>query len=213
MAMKEVYKKIDIFNEEYGVFISSSNINSTSSRITLFGDDLDIIAHHTVVEIIGYSEDGIIRMNGRVTLSTSAQLNMDIIESEGKKERRNFLKVKTKFKIIILRAYSLGKSNKSLMINDSIVTRDLSLGGICFYSNKTFFTNQRLLIDFHHLRSNFIAEALVLRKVHEKHKDGFRYKYGCKFINLDNEQQRVLCEYVFRVQIENHRRLMGADLD
>ena len=100
-----------------------------------------------------------------------------------------------------------------MSINESIETRDLSLGGICFYSNRTFFTDQRLLIDFHlhHLKSNFIAEAIVLRRVHEKQKNGFRYKYGCRFINLDNEHQRILCEYVFRVQIENHRRIMEVD--
>lgn len=212
MIHKGEFKKIEVHNEE-GVIVSSETVYSMDNRISLFGDELPVLPHHTLVEGFGYLEDGYIQMSGEITLSTETQLNIEIKEMGELNERRNYIKVKTKFKISLLRAYALGNSKKSLAVNESKETRDLSLGGVCFYSNRKFFKNQKLLIDFDHIKPNLITAVKVLRKDRDYNQTGYKYTYGCEFVDLDNEQQRAICEYVFRVQIENHNKKIDNDLD
>ncbi len=203
--------KMNVYYAEEEVTVSSSNINAMGDRIILMGEDFGLIPHQSVVEVVGYLQDGIVFMNAKVTLSTSSQLNFDIIKTDGKQERRSYLKVKVYMHSKILRAFSLGKSAKPYAINESIQTRDISLGGVAFYSNRVLFKRQKIELDFNMLRPGFIAQAEVLRKERGPFRGGYRFKYGCRFLNISGEEERVLCEFVFRTQIENHRKLMRQD--
>ena len=49
-------------------------------------------------------------------------------------------------------------------------------------------------------------EAVIIRKEFERERKSYRYRYGCKFENLTNKQQEVICEYVFKVELENYRK-------
>lgn len=205
------YIKMNVFYAEEEVTITSSNINIMGNRVILMGDDFGLIPHRSVVEVVGYLQDGIIFMNAKVTLSTNSQLNFEILKADGKQERRSFLKVKVYMHAKLLRAYSLGRNSKGYAINEAIQTRDLSLGGIAFYSNRTLFRRQKIEIDFNILKPGFIAHAEVLRKERGPFRGGFRFKYGCRFMDISGEEERVLCEFVFRTQIENHRKLMHEE--
>jgi uncharacterized protein (UPF0248 family) len=200
------FKKISIFNEEDKVTVTSTNISAVSGRIILMGEDFSLIPHHTIVEVVGYLEDGIVFMKGQVTLSTKSQLNIEILKSDGKQERRSYLKVRVFMNAKLVRAFSLGRRRKPYVFNDQIQTRDLSLGGVAFYSNKTLFRKQRIEIDLNMLKPGFIAKAEVLRREKGTFRGGYRYKYGCRFLDMSGEEERVLCEFVFRTQIETHRK-------
>lgn len=213
MNQKDTFKKIDIFKEDEGIIISSQNIHVEGDRISLFGEDFELLPHKTVMEVIGYFEDGVVLMHGLITLSTASQLNFTIVSSDEKRERRNYLKVKVRHKVNILRVYARGSSNKSMRVNEMVLTRDISLGGICFFSNRTFFVDQRIVLDFSFLKARFVAEAVILRKEPQKIRTNYRFKYACKFTDLNSEQQRVLCEYVYRIQIEAHKRMKALEED
>ncbi len=205
--MQNSYIKISVYYAEEEVRVSSSNLNVMGDRIILLGEDFGLIPHHSFVEVIGYLQDGIVFMHATVTLSTASQLNLDILKTDDKQERRNYLKVKVYLNSHLIRAFSLGKSKKSYMINESIQTRDISLGGIAFYSNRTLLKRQKIALDLNMLKPGFIAMAEVLRKERGPFRGGYRYKYGCRFLNVTGEEERVLCEFVFRVQIENYKKL------
>lgn len=205
------YIKISVYHAEGKVTISSSNLNVMGDRIILMGENFGLIPHQSVVEGIGYLQDGIVFMNAKVTLSTESQLNLEILKTDNKQERRNYLKVKVYLNSRLIRAFSVGKSKKSYMISESIQTRDISLGGIAFYSNRTLLKRQKIALDLNMLKPGFIAMAEVLRRDKGPFRGGFRYKYGCRFLNITGEEERVLCEFVFRTQIENHRKLTYKD--
>ncbi|HVI42583.1 MAG TPA: PilZ domain-containing protein [Anaerovoracaceae bacterium] len=211
MADNSSFIKMDVFYAEEQVTISSSSINAMGDRIILMGDDFDLVPHQSNIEVVGYLQDGIVFMNGKVTLSTDSQINFDIIKTDNKQERRSYLKVRVHLNTTLFRAFSLGRSNKSYSLNEPIQTRDLSLGGIAFYSNSILFKKQKVEIDFNILKPGFIARAEVLRKERGPFRGGYRFKYGCRFLNISGEEERVLCEFVFRTQIENHRKLMRQD--
>ncbi len=207
MADKGSYLKMSVFYSEGQKTISSSSISEMGDRFILRGEDFDLIPHKSIVDIAGYLKDGVIFMSGRVTLSTSSQINLDIITSDEKQERRSYLKVKVDMKTKLLRAYSKGKINRSYAINEMIHTRDLSLGGIAFFSNRILLKKQKVSIDFNELKPGFIARAEILRR--EKGTfQGYRFKYGCRLLDISGEEERVICGYVFKKQLENHKKLM-----
>lgn len=203
--------KMDVFYPEEEVTISSGNINAMGDRIILMGEDFGLIPHRSIVDVVGYLQDGVVFMSAKVTLSTSSQLNFEIIKSNEKQERRNYLKVKVYMNTRLLRGYSLGKRSKAYAINEAVQTRDLSLGGVAFFSNRILFKRQKIELDFNILKPGFIAHAEVLRKEKGPYRGGFRFKYGCRFLDISGEEERVLCEFVFRTQIENHRKLMHQE--
>ncbi|MEL7656560.1 MAG: PilZ domain-containing protein [Bacillota bacterium] len=205
---KNDFIKMNIYYPEDQTTVSSTRINFLGERAILLGDDFALIPHQSTVDVVGYLQDGVVLMSGKVTLSTSSQLNFNIIKTDDKQERRNSLKVKVELKTKLLRAFSMGRRSRSFAVNETIITRDLSLGGVAFYSNHVFFKKQKVSIDFNFLKPGFISKAEVLRKEKGPFKNGYRYKYGCRFMNISNEEERVLCEFVFRTQLENHRKLM-----
>ena len=207
MADKGSYLKMSVFYSEGQKTISSSSISEMGERFILRGEDFELIPHKSIVDVAGYLKDGVIFMSGRVTLSTSSQINLDIIKTDEKQERRSYLKVKVDMKTKLLRAYSKGKINRSYAINEMIQTRDLSLGGIAFFSDRILLKKQKVTIDFNELKPGFIARAEILRR--EKGPfGGYRFKYGCRLLDIGGEEERVLCEYVFKKQLENHKKLM-----
>ncbi|MDF2653962.1 MAG: hypothetical protein K0R19_436 [Bacillota bacterium] len=206
MADNRSYIKISVFYSEGQKTISSNNISALDDRIILRGEDFDLVPHKSIVDVAGYLKDGVVFMSGRITLSTTSQVNLDIIKTDNKQERRTYLKVKADLKTKLLRAYSKGKRKRSYRIDEVIQTRDISLGGIAFFSNRTLLKKQMITIDFNSIKPGFIAKAEILRKERGPFA-GFRFKYGCRFLDVGGEEERVLCEFVFKKQLENHRKL------
>lgn len=210
------YKKIAIFGETGEPILSSSNMTVFDERITLHGKDFPLVSHRTIVNATGYQNDGIVNFLGKVTLSTNAQLNMEIVDFKAKHNRRAYLKVRTDLQTKVLHVYSLGRRKRQFPVREAIELRDISLGGIGFYSNRKYFKKQRIVVDFNELKKDFQATAIILRRSDEDKKYGFKYKYGCMFTDLKTEEQRVLLEYVFKKEIENHKKKLeenfGEDL-
>ena len=208
-----LYKKIDIVNCDNETVATSTDINVIENRIILHGNNFPLFPHDSATRVIGYLEDGIVTMEGVITLSIEKQLNIDIIESNEKNERRAYLKVRTEARAVVRKAFMGCRSGKGFIVNESIRLRDISVGGICFFSNKVFFVKQRLYIDLHEIRKGLIVKALVLRKQREGYRAGFRYRYACRFVGLNNVEQRIICEYVFKTELENHKREQEKDLN
>lgn len=196
--------------EENDVSISSTIVNADGERLFITGEGFGLIPHHSNVDVVGYFEDGLVVMSAEVSLSTDSQVNLNIIKTENIENRRKYIRVKLFKKTNLIKAYSLGKNNKSYLINELIETRDVNLGGIGFYSNKRLFKNQKIRVDFDFLKPGFEAYAEILRIEKGWFSSGYKYKYGCTFLNKNNEDERTICEYVFKVQIENHNKAMRA---
>mgnify|MGYP000848882241 CR=1 FL=1 len=200
------YIKIDVIFEK-NITVSSDHPSATGGRIILKGEDFALLPHKAEVEIVGYLPDGIVLMTGKVTVSTRSQLNVNVTKTDEKLERRSCLKVRTKMALLLRRAYSLGKRHIAYTVDQPILTRDLSIGGIGFYSNSVLFESQRIEIDLSVLKPDLLVEAVVLRKERGFYRGGFRYKYGCHFLNVSGEKERVLCEFVLQTQLKNYNKL------
>ncbi len=199
--------KINVLYAEGQTTVTSGMIKFQDDKFTLLGEGFDLIPHRVVVDVVGYREDGVQFMSGLVSLSTKSQLNFEIIKSDARKERRMYLKEKVQLDSMILRAFYKGKSGRSYAVGEKIVIRDLSLGGVGFYSNKVLLKKQKITMDFSGIKPKFTVEAEVLRREDGPLPGDYRFKYGCRFLNVSGEEERVLCEFVLRAQLKKRRKL------
>jgi c-di-GMP-binding flagellar brake protein YcgR len=98
--------------------------------------------------------------------------------------------------------------------------RDLSAGGVGFFCNHPFFRKQKLILDLSYLKSGFKMEFQILRKekieAHmvggvELSRIGFKFRYGGRILQLTTEQERLITEYVFKVQLSEYQKRRDAD--
>ncbi|MDR2089995.1 MAG: hypothetical protein LBP73_11665 [Clostridiales Family XIII bacterium] len=215
MAIAKRIVKVDISKLDAGLHVSAENVAIEPSRLILRGVGFTNIPHRTPVDIIVYYEDGIQFFFGEVTLSLSTQINVEILSVvSDKKERRRSLKVRTSFDARGLRMFSL-TGKRSMRINVPIRVRDLSMGGIGFFCNHPFFRRQRIILDMSYLKDDFKVGFQILRKERiEAHmvggvdisKIGFKFRYGGILLQITAEQERLITEYVFKVQLSEHQR-------
>lgn len=206
MNERENYIKVDLFTIDQEIILSAKNCKIDGNKIMLTGKDLPKLDHQTIIRVVGYLSDGIVVMEGLVTISTDLQINLEILDHQQKQERRQNIKVKTEFKSRITKAYRNIKCKRGLIVNEEIQARDISMGGICFYSNKRFLKDQAIFFEFNQSKKPFVIEAVVLRKETGHAKREYKYRYGCKMVNLTKSQQESICEFVFKVEIENYRK-------
>jgi hypothetical protein len=209
MATKRIVK-VDISKLDKGFHASSENVTTEPNRLILRGEGFMDIPHRTPVDIIVYYEDGIQFLFGEVTLSLSTRINLDILSVvSDKKERRRSLKVRTSFDATAIRMFSM-TGRRCMRVDVPIRVRDLSMGGIGFFCNHPFFRKQKLILDMSHLKSDFKIEFQILRKEKiEAHmvdgveisKIGFKFRYGGCILRITAEQERLITEYVFKVQL------------
>jgi hypothetical protein len=220
MAVAKRIVKVDISKFDAGLHASAEDVTIESERLIMRGFGFMNIPHQTPVDIIVYYEDGIQFFFGEVTLSLPKQINIEILSvMSDKKERRRNLKVRTSFDATAIRMFSMTGS-KRMRINVPIRVRDLSVGGIGFFCNHPFFRKQKLILDLGFLKNGFKAEFQILRKERvEAHMvDGielstikFKFRCGGRILRLTTEQERLITEYVFKVQLSEYQKRKDVD--
>jgi hypothetical protein len=221
MTIEKRIVKADISKLDEGFHASAENVTLDLHRMIMHGTGFMNIPHRTPVDVIIYYEDGIQYSSGEVTLSLAKQINVEIVSAVGdKKERRRNLKVRTSFDATVIRMFSLTEK-RCMRIDVPIRVRDLSVGGIGFFCNHPFFRKQKLILDLSYLkRGGFKIEFQILRKEKiEAHmvdgveisKIGFKFRYGGRISRITTEQERLITEYVFKVQLSEYQKRKDAD--
>jgi c-di-GMP-binding flagellar brake protein YcgR len=220
MAIAKRIVKVDISKLDEGLHVSAENVTIEPDRLIMRGAGFINIPHQTPVDIIIYYEDGIQFFFGEIKLSLPTQINVEILSVvSDKKERRRSLKVRTSFDASAILMFSM-KERRHIRVNVPIRVRDLSMGGIGFFCNHPFFRRQKLILDMSYLKQDFKLEFQILRKEKiEAHmvdgveisKVGFKFRYGGCILDISAEQERLITEYVFKVQLSEHQRRKEAE--
>ncbi len=205
-------KKIGLVHPDSGIIITSTDINVIGNRIILHGIGFPLLDRNTDVDITGYCDEGLIEMQGTITLSIGKQVNINVNTVEGINDRRTYLKVRCDAEATILSAYMKNRGGKIFFREDRIILRDISAGGLCFFSDKIYFIKHKLLIELHGVAEDLKVNAIILRKQKEYRVPGFRYRYACKFVGLNRVDERKIFEYTFRKELENHQKMQDLDL-
>ena len=213
MKQKVECVKADILLKGKDRSITSENVSREEDRMILSGENMPLLNHGIQVDQACYSEEGLCFMKGQVTLSTPYQVNLTILHEDEPEDRRNYVRVKAHDRVRVIRGFSKGKLAKPFRIDETTQMRDINIGGIGFYSNRRLLKKQNFELDFGFLKKDLIIRARVLRIERMEIPLGYRFKYGCAFEFRNPEEERLICEYVFKVQIRNHRKAMDLDED
>lgn len=194
------------WQDEKEIIISSTSLTAEGDRFILRGEGFPLVKHRSLVDVVQFFEDGFVEGEGEISLSTESQLNVRILKEDEKQNRRKYIRVKVQDRIRLIRAYSLVSGRRSYVIDEEAQAEDMNIGGVCFRSNRVFLKKQKIDIGFEFLKGFRVVTAEVLRIRKAEPGSGHRYRYGCRFLELDQEQERSVCEYVFKVQIESSRK-------
>jgi hypothetical protein len=195
--------KVDILDQNDNPLASATIITIDGSRLMLHGEGFPLLPGNSAIKAVGYSGDGMLIMEGFISLSMEEQLNLDISGSEMRTDRREYFKVKTNEPATV-RFARMPNQRLGFLCSDRIRLRDLSLGGLCFYSNRTYFPDQILRIELDTIGAGLELNIQLLRKVTEQRRIGYRYRYAGRFADADAAQQRILCEHIFKTELINY---------
>lgn len=127
----------------------------------------------------------------------------ELIKTE---QRRNDVKVKTKFKAIIELVddnWNLIKYDNSQPKIFNVLIKDISASGILFITSKNLSLNQKFIFDFDTNRELMRIKAEIIR--FQKYDDTYN-GYGCKFIELSESEEAMLRKIVFNLQIRSKNK-------
>lgn len=166
-----------------------------------------VVSYSTIVKINVFNfRLGFRVLVGKVYLSTMDFIRLIEITSLLDYERRNFFRVETNIRATIERprkkdeqtAEQGEQGEEQETITITVRVRDLSLGGVLFFSDENFSIGDEFAIKLHigHLNTTL---PCVLRRVKQVDQT---YRYGCEFVGLTEAQNGALCAFVFQRQRE-----------
>lgn len=88
-------------------------------------------------------------------------------------------------------------------ISIPIVIKDVSCGGVCFFTMESLKLGQIVEIVFEFTKDPLPAKLQIIRK--ENHPEDKYFYYGCRIISLNMFQESILKRAIFRIDIENKR--------
>lgn len=92
-----------------------------------------------------------------------------------------------------------------------VVIKDISCGGICFFTTESLRLGQAVEIIFEFTKDPLPVRLQIIRK--ESYLGDRNFYYGCKVISLNMFQESILKQAIFRIDIENKRSKTIFDQD
>lgn len=154
-----------------------------------------------VVRIYRTTKEGVWMVEGIVTdriREPEYLIKVKVISEIRKIQRRMFFRLPVSLDILVKlfnekeQEFTEGKLIRAL-------TKDISGGGICFWTNAVFNVNDLILIKMKIENEELILKANILRKERLENKI-FRHEYACKFVDAPKTQVEKIVRYIFKEQ-------------
>ena len=116
---------------------------------------------------------------------------------------RSELKIKAKFNTTISSVDDV-ENQEDEVYNLQVSAKDISCGGFCFVCERALDTSILYETIIPLWEEPMIVNFRILRKVEMPETE--QYSYGCKFENLNHQEERILREAIFRLQMMMHRK-------
>lgn len=90
-------------------------------------------------------------------------------------------------------------------LNINIQSRDISCGGICFQTEQDLMTTELYETVIPITHDPIILKFRIIRKIFDKEKNV--YVYGARFIDLKHNEERMLRQAIFRLQMIARKKI------
>ena len=168
-----------------------SAVDAPALQMLVLNGKADEVARHEIIQIAGMRSDKlaiqcqVLRQRGeRIILNKISQLGSDF--------QRN-LRVPVQFESFIYPLSGAWKGRRSIQ------SVDLSCGGIAFYSRYGLKNGERFEVVIPITAQPVVLRGEILR---QQTLAGERCFYAAKFVDMCNDEEFIVREAVFRVQIQ-----------
>lgn len=169
-------------------------------QIQVLDGKVEAVLEHEVVQIVGFSSD-VPALLGRIIQRRGDRIVLEKLRALGDDVRQN-LRMPVRFSSFIYPLTGRWTGRRE------VVSHDLSCGGISFFCREQLEERERLEIVI-----PITAEPLLLscEVIRERPSSRGTPLYAAKFVDLCDEEEAMVREAVFDVQLQNRPRPAAGD--
>lgn len=165
---------------------------SPELRVKLIDGGIDEVKERKLTTLVGTLQN-MPTLQGEVMKISGNMLVLRRVES--KEDARQMLRVNVAFDTLIYPVSGTWKGRRTVEFVD------LSCGGIAFFCGETIERGEIVEVVIPVTPQPLLMRAKVLRRWE---KDG-RICYAARFIDMCHDEEKLICEAVFGIQLEQHR--------
>ena len=198
MTKKQIYLLLDV-KCAFGRGVLETAPDGPILQIRVLDGKEDEVAQHEVIQLVGM-ESGGLAVQCQLLRQRGERISLNQVASLGSEFRRN-LRVPVKFKSFIYPLSGIWKGR------GEVQSVDISCGGIAFYGQYGLENGETLEIVIPITANPLVLRCEILRQQTLRNNRAF---YAAKFVDMCNDEETLLREAVFRVQLEDRPRRSGA---
>lgn len=192
-AEKHKYLLLDSQNAPMARGILENAPGSPTLQVLVLDGKAESVAQHEIVQLVGLAE-GTEALLGRITRRREDRVLLERLQRLDESARQN-LRIPVAFDSFVYPVTGAWKGRCDVQ------SYDLSCGGIAFYCSAPLEIRERVEIVIPITTSPLIVQCEILRK---SASDQDRPLYAAKFVELCNDEESLLQEAVFNVQLTAH---------
>ncbi len=170
-----------------------SELDAPQLRLRVLDGDIDVIGELDLIKLVGFAQD-VPSMQGTVVRCTGDSVILGNIAKGA--AIRETLRVKVSFETLIYPLNDIFRGRRKVEFID------LSCGGIAFYCDEAMAVGDRIEVVLPVSSQPLVLRAQILRV-----KNTDRTIYAAKFIDLCYEEEKMICEAVFGIQLKQHKQM------
>ena len=190
--MEHKYLILDSRGNAVARGISERNATGEIWRLRVDDGDIEQVMDHTLVILVGNTES-VPALEGRIIRREGNVIFLEPVRTLKEKVRQN-LRIPVRF---VSYLYPVSGKWKGRV---PIVSKDLSCGGLAFYCPRLLEIGEIVQVVIPVTTQPLLLNLRILRG-QDMQADG--YFFAGSFLNLVREEESMLCEAVFEIQIEN----------
>ncbi len=171
------------------------NAESGQLSVKVLNDEVNLVAAHEIVQIVGMG-DGSIPQQCMLTEIRGNYVILNVLSDLNAKMRSN-IRISTRFDSFLYPVSGAWKGRRDL------TSVDISCGGLAFYSTDEMEEGERVEVVIPVTSSPLLIQMEILSKQDLKSERAF---YKAKFVDMHHDQECMIREAVFGIQLDNHAR-------
>ena len=175
-------------------------IENGQLSVKVLNDEVDLVAAHDVIQVVGMGEGSIPRQCV-MTQQSGSYVMLNILSELDARLRKN-IRIPTRFESFIYPISGSWTGRRGL------TSVDISCGGLAFYSTDELRAEERIEVVIPVTSKPLLLQMEILSKQDLKNDRGF---YKAKFVDLHHDEECMVREAVFSIQLENHARKLAKE--
>lgn len=189
--MEQLYILLDSKSMPLARAVLLSPVEALNWQIQVLDSKMEQVLEHGVVQLVGMSDD-VPALLGRITHHRGDRISVEKLRALGEEIRQN-LRVPVHFQSFIYPLDGKWKGRRAVEGND------LSCGGISFFCSERLEEKERLEVVIPITEEPVILACEILRI-----RPGGRTLYAAKFTDICHDEEKLVREAVFSVQLQRH---------